>query len=238
MSPGADSLVGRLLGGAGAVVACARSVLGQLLQQVPGVAEKSSVIYCGVDLPSAPITSPRWEPLRLLCYGRLVERKGFDLALRAVARLRDRLPARLSIAGTGEEEENLRRLCRELELEERVEFLGQVQPAGIPGLLDAASMVLIPSSAEGLPLVAMEALSRARPVVACRVDGMEELVEEAMLVPPRNVDALAERVLALAGNPGEAEQLGRRGRERVVRDFSADRSAGAYLALCRSLCRQ
>jgi len=120
-------------------------------------------------------------------------------------------------------------------LGERVRFAGYRDD--VPSLLAALDVFVLPSWIEGLPLVVLEAMAQAKPVVATDVGGTGELVvdgETGLLVPPRDVDALVRAVDALLADPQRAAAMGEAGRERVRRLFSADAAGARVLALYAS----
>jgi glycogen synthase len=221
------------------VVACSRWLLQTSRQLVPEILSRSSVIYNGREEP--PFEPRPWSanPPRLLCLGRLVAEKGFDVALTAFARIHDRFPtARLIIAGDGAEKENLRRQIDELNLTRWVELTGWVPPDETYRLVDSASLVIVPSRREGFSLVALEAASMARPVVATSVGGLPEVVVDkktGLLVQTDDSGALAEAIVFLLDHSETAIQMGEAGRRRVNRKFRWDRYVDAYDALYRKL---
>ncbi len=134
----------------------------------------------------------------LLVYaGNLVPVKQVDRLLRAVAALGKREglpPAVLAVAGEGPEERRLRDLARELGISERTLFVGRRPHHEIPLWLAAADLVVLPSRSEGMPLVVPEALASGTPLVASRVGGIPECVEDevtGILVDPEGVPSLA-----------------------------------------------
>lgn len=95
---------------------------------------------------------------------------------------------------------------------------------------------MLPSFAEGVPVVLMEAMATARPVIATRVGGVAELVEDersGLLVPPGAEAPLAEAIAALAGDATRRAQMGAQGRAMVIAQFDVEREAGRMLTLLR-----
>src|SRR5206468_1336205 len=112
----------------------------------------------------------------LLCVGRLIPIKGHVVLLRAFAEARRELPdLELEIAGRGPLEPALRALCQELGISDAVRFLGYVAP--IHEAIERAAIIVVPSMGEGFGMVALEAMERARPVIAAEIGGLGELVE-------------------------------------------------------------
>jgi glycosyltransferase involved in cell wall biosynthesis len=168
-----------------------------------------------------------------------VRQKGFDVAIAAFARLRDRFPhARLTVAGDGPERQALERLAIELGARDRTEFLGMVPPPRVSEVLDAATVVLMPSRFEGLPLVAIEAALAARTVVATPVGGLQEIVvdrETGRLVPADDPAALADAVAELLDQPDQVAGLGARARQRALDRFGLTACVQRYDALYQQL---
>ena len=150
---------------------------------------------------------------------RLEEQKGHDVFLDALAQLvRKGVSFSAAIAGDGAMKEPLQRRAAMLGLEKRVQFLGRLDDVG--PLLTAADGVVLASRWEGLPLTLLEALARARPVVATRVGGIPDVIrdgENGRLVPPDDAPALAAVLEEFAVKSDAALRLGRAG-QRLVRE--------------------
>lgn len=149
--------------------------------------------------------------------GRLTRQKGFDVLLASVPAIRAAVPGvRILVAGDGPERAALEAAIRAGGLGDVVRCIGYVD--GVSGLLAAADVVAAPSRDEGLPLLLLEALALARPVVATPVGGVPEIVEDGQtgrLVPVDDGRALAAAIVELLTHPGEAVRLGEAGRARV-----------------------
>jgi glycosyltransferase involved in cell wall biosynthesis len=141
--------------------------------------------------------------------------------LRAFAAARKQIPGlRLDIAGRGPLEPALRALARELDLLDAVTFLGHVSP--IQSAIEQAAVVVVPSMGEGFGMVALEAMERARPVIAARIGGLGELVrdgETGVLVPPGEAEPLTEAIVRVAGDLDVARRMGDAGRQRALSRF-------------------
>ena len=237
-----DAVMGSLLRRADWVAACSPAVLRRTAAQVPEIAERASAITNALPLPDLePAALPR-DPARLLCLGRLVPDKGFDLALRAFALILPSFPSvRMIIAGQGQERSALERLAAELGIAASVEFPGQIAPPQVPALLNTASAVLVPSNwFEPFGLVALQAAQMARPVVASRVGGLQDVVldgQTGLLVEQGDVAALAAATARLLADTQLAAALGRAGYHHARRAFSWDRHVGAYVGLYDRLLR-
>jgi glycosyltransferase involved in cell wall biosynthesis len=176
----------------------------------------------------------------ILYVGRLVPEKGQAVLLEAVAQLRgEGREVRVKLAGEGELRPHLEELCRETGIEDRVTFLGAVSQELIRDLYAEAAVFCLPSFAEGVPVVLMEAMAMGLPVVTTRIAGIPELVEDeagGVVVAPGRADELAGRLAALLDDPEKRRELGARGREKVLAEFDAERSAAQLHDLFTRLC--
>ncbi|MGH7380644.1 MAG: glycosyltransferase [Candidatus Methylomirabilales bacterium] len=169
--------------------------------------------------------------------GRLTYVKGLQPFLRAARIIRSKRPTvKFLIAGDGPLKVPLQALAREYGLEKEVLFLGHRHDAcEVLGLMD---LFVLPSLSEGIPMVLLEALALARPVVASRVGGIPEVIEHrvsGILVTPGREEELAQNCIALMDDSGWAQRLGAAGRKRVEEEFSArfmaEKVAEVYRAL-------
>src|SRR5205085_2087837 len=163
--------------------------------------------------------------------------------VRAVADLvRRGLDVRLTIAGEGPERAELERVIAELGIEDRVELPGAVTQDAIVEHYRRADAFALTSFAEGLPVVLVEAMAMGLPVVASHITGVPELVDEnvsGLLVTPGRVDELADALWRLVEmGPARRAEMGRAGRERVMAEFDADRTAAQLLEIFERGARQ
>ena len=210
-----------------------RAMLQRVCEFQPAVAEKSSVIHYGLETPSlAPAALPE-APAELLYLGRMLEEKGPDLALEAFRAVHQRHPeSRLAMAGDGDMRASLARKAQTLGIADAVDFIGAVANEDVPKIINAATLVMVPSRwEEAFGLIAVEAALMARPVIATRVGALPELVLDGTtgrLVDRDDAAALAEAAIELVENPGRATEMGHAGRRRAVDQFSLERYADAY----------
>lgn len=214
----------------------------RFLAALPGFpADKLQVLRCGVDvsgptaLPPEPAAGAPW---RLVFVGALLPRKGVDDLLSALALLPPDLAWHLDILGGGRLDATLREQAAALGMS-NVTFHGPQPSDAVRAAMQAAHLVLVPSRegaggrSEGIPVVLMEALSHARPVIASNLSGIPELVEDGVtgrLCPPGAPRDLAAAIIELLGNWPEARAMGERGRARVARDYNISQNAAALLA--------
>lgn len=234
-----NSLYGRVLHSAGWVNGVSQATLDEVRRLMPEITPRSSVILNGLDAPDLAPAPIDWEAPRLLCFGRVTDEKGFDLAVRAFADIRQRYPAaRLRIAGDGEARPRLEALADSLGVRDAIEFLGWVQPQRIPALLNECSLVLMPSRSEAFGIAAVQAAHMARPIIAAAVGGLPEVVadgETGFLVAPEQPAPIAERALHLLAHPQQGDAMGKAARERALTRFSLGRVVEEYHQVYRML---
>jgi glycosyltransferase involved in cell wall biosynthesis len=207
--------------------------LAQYLAETEGFDEEDfEIVHYGIaaDGEAAPYAGS--EP-RLLCIGRLIPIKGHLVLLRALAQARAQLPdVTLDVAGRGPLAPALKAYAREVGVEDAVRFLGFVSP--VQAAIEDAAVVVVPSLGEGFGMVALEAMERARPVIASAVGGLPEIVadgETGLVVPPADAEALAEAIVSLAGDLARAVAMGEAGRERALEQFTPERCVERVEAL-------
>ena len=232
---GPATLLGRVLSHASWVTANSELLLRRVRHLAPETHARSSVLVSGNPTPgAAPTPLPR-APAVLLCLGRVVEDKGFDVAVRALARIP--APVRLIIAGDGPARTGLARLTRELGIADRVEFPGWVQPDDVATLINRSTLVVVPSRwQEAFASVAIQAAQLGRPVLASRVGGMSEAVldgETGLLFASEDDSALAAAIIGLLDEPRRLERFGRSARSHAQRTFSFDRYVGDVESIYR-----
>jgi glycosyltransferase involved in cell wall biosynthesis len=195
------------------------------------------LVYHGVDLarfppPAAarPVRAGRdpADPVILLSVGRLVEKKGTDVLLDALARLPRTLHWRLVHAGGGPLRAKLEQRARALGLAGRIAWRGALAQDALLGEYRAADLFVLASriardgDRDGMPNVLLEAQSQALACISTAVSAIPELIEHGvtgLLVPPDSADALAQALAALIGDPARRQALGAAGQARVDAHF-------------------
>ncbi|MEM0117518.1 MAG: glycosyltransferase family 4 protein [Conexivisphaerales archaeon] len=192
-------------------------------------------VYCGVDTsffsPSVDGNIIRRklgleQKFVVLFVGRLAWNKGlFDL-IEAIGRAKHRAKAvHLIICGKGKLGDAIRRRVNELDLEKYVSMVGLVKEEELPSYYASSDVVCFPSTFEPFGLVPLEAMSMAKPVVACRVGGIPESIvhyKTGILVPPHSPDDIADALVELAFNPSLRKEMGVEGRNIVKEKFSVE----------------
>ena len=192
---------------------------------------KVQVVHCGLEAAfySVPATDPPDVP-RLVCVGRLCEQKGQLLLVQALALLQRRgIPCELVLAGDGEMRVEVEALIAQYGLQAHVRITGWISSAQVREELLAARAMVLPSFAEGLPVVIMEAMALRRPVLTTAVAGIPELVrqgEAGWLFSPGAVDELADAMAQCLSTPAsQLTQMGQAAYSRVLQRHAIDTEA-------------
>ena len=189
---------------------------------------KFSVVRLGVDPEQfSPASTPQPRPgFSLLCVGRLTPAKGQHLILDALAALRERgVKARLTLVGDGPDRASLERHCSRLGLSEQVRFTGALNQDEVRPLYHAHDAFILPSFAEGIPVVLMEAMASGLPCITTRIAGIPELIEHehsGLLAFASDVTGLCDSIQRLAQDDALRHRLAENGREKVCADFNLD----------------
>jgi glycosyltransferase involved in cell wall biosynthesis len=236
------------------MVAVSRGVQTYAIEDEGIAPEKIVVIPNGHALPSqAQINSAvhsrlcdelglRPEGLLVLSVGRLTEQKGHVYLLEAIPAILEQFPDTIfAVAGDGPLRADLEARAKRLGIAKSVRLLGT--RFDVPELLQMAHIFVLPSLWEGLPIALLEAMGAGLPVVATRVEGVEEVIvdgENGLLLPPADPEALKIALLRLLAQSDLRENLGAAGLTLVQRTFSLDRMGKRYEDLFLQLleCKQ
>jgi glycosyltransferase involved in cell wall biosynthesis len=185
--------------------------------------------------PALPAPPPGRR--RVIVPRRLFHKNGVEYFVRAVPLLvAEGLDIECVVVGDGPERSALERLAGELEVSNRIEFLGTRPHAEMPGLLSSAEVAIFPSLMEATSVGALESMACGLPVAASRVGGLPEIVDDDVgaLFEPRDPHALARAVAGLLEG-GALPSLGAEARRRVVERWSNDRLAARHLEVYEEL---
>jgi colanic acid/amylovoran biosynthesis glycosyltransferase len=223
-----------------AIVAVSQAIRTKLLEMG---ADSEKVFYSpsGVDCNKIVASNPRIQPPHFLAVGRLVDKKGPHLTLIAFAKALQQVPGmRLTLVGEGPLASVCRDIVRSLGLQESVNLIGSRAHDEVLSLMRESrgflqhSLVAFNGDSEGTPNSIMEASASALPVIATRHGGIPEVVlhgETGYLVQEHDVVAMSENICRIAVNPDLAYQLGIRGREHMVNNFTRKISLERLVAL-------
>ena len=231
---------------------CVNSIIGVSSQierryRAEGAVSRVVCIRNGIDLDRLPTQADRSRIRRDLgvdmgicligTVGRLTPVKGLSYLIQSVSiLLRRRKNVRLLIVGDGAIRKDLEAQARDLGIGESVVFLGHREDT--LELMQALDIFVLPSLSEGIPMALLEAMAVSRAVVASRVGGIPEIVEdgvEGILVEPMDVTRLAESCMRLIDSPETAMKMGAQAWKRVVQDFSATAMADQVERLYKQL---
>jgi len=231
---------------------CVDSIIGVSSQiegkyKAEGQVSRVTCIRNGIDLDGKSVQTDRWRTRKELgvdsetcligTVGRLTPVKGIPYLMEAArVLLRQGAKVKILVVGEGSIRQDLMAQTRSLGITDNVVFLGHREDTDV--LLQALDIFILPSLSEGIPMALLEAMAASRAVVASRVGGIPEIIEdevEGYLVEPMDVDGLAKRCRQLIESPEISVKMGEQGRKRVERDFSAtamaDRVASVYKEL-------
>lgn len=191
---------------------------------------KFDICRLGVDtgrfIPA--VKSKENEICQLLCVGRLTPAKGQAILLESVAQLKQQgITVHLTLVGMGPDEQSLKNYAESLDIVAQVTFTGAVDQDHILAYYNMADMFVLPSFAEGLPVVLMEAMAMEIPCITTTITGIPELIQQGqngLLVPASDSEGLTQAIKQLAENPALRQQLGKAGRLKVLSDYELSKN--------------
>lgn len=195
--------------------------------------DRIKVVHCGVEPARFADPAPLPDgPRRVVAIGRLVEQKGQLALVEALAKTTH--PVALTLIGDGEMRPQIEAAIARHDLQDRVTLTGWVDEARIRDELARSHALIMPSFAEGLPMVVMEAMAAARPVIATYIAGTPELVQQDVtgwLVPAGDTKALAQAMDHLAqASLKDLTKMGKAGRARVLERHDVAKEAAKLAA--------
>ncbi len=199
--------------------------------------DRIHVVHCGIEprLFAAPAPLPE-GPLRLVAIGRFAEQKGWHLLIDALSRATQ--PVDLTLVGDGPMGPSLRQAVAEAGLQDRVHLPGWLNEEGVRKAIANSHALVLPSFAEGLPVVLMEAMASARPAIATYIAGIPELMQggkTGWLVPAGDAQAIADAIDSAATTPrDELIAMGRAARARALTRHDVEIEAAKLADLFRA----
>ncbi|MGK7911982.1 MAG: glycosyltransferase [Synechococcus sp.] len=195
-----------------------------MLFSAPDQWDKLHIVHCGVDPGIFRSKQHVGSGSQLLYVGRLAAAKGLPILLQSIARLQPTHPdLSLMVVGDGGERPELEALVEQLGITRHVEFVGYQSRSAVREYLQHSDALVLPSFAEGVPVVLMEAMAAGVPVVSTRIAGIAELVEDAVsgfLVPPGDVVSLGDCIAKLLNDDQLRTRFGEAGRLKVMAEFN------------------
>ncbi|WP_323781291.1 glycosyltransferase family 4 protein [Thalassovita sp.] len=195
------------------------------------------IVHCGID-PERYAGQSERKGNHLLFVGRLAAVKGLPVLFEAMIGVLEQYPdLHLTVIGDGPERAALEAEANRAGLASQVDFIGYKSQSEVAAMLQQVDALVLPSFAEGVPVVLMEAMAAGLPVVTTQIAGIPELVEQGqsgILVPPGDAPALQRAISQTLSNPGKADEMGQRGRAKVMTDFNITTEATWLGTLIRS----
>ncbi|HEX2952202.1 MAG TPA: glycosyltransferase family 4 protein [Armatimonadota bacterium] len=220
------------------IVAVSQALKDELVSEMALPEEKIDVIYSGITFRDCH-KEPHFG-IRIGSVARLAPQKGVELFIRAAALVLAECPnVSFLVAGDGPYRANLRAMAESLAIPEAIDFLGFQDD--IPAFLSTLDIFMLTSHRETFGLSVVEAMSQAVPVVATRVGGVPEIIDDeknGLLAEPGNPQDIADKVIRLLKDPEFAKQMAEAGNTSVRSRFTAERMVGETVALYTSLMNQ
>ena len=205
--------------------------------------EKITYIPNSVDTEyCTPSTLKTWNSqINILFVGRLTEEKGVDTLFRAMRKVIDKGYKQLflTLVGDGPLRQGFEEMVSNLGIKKYVKFAGSINE--VIHYYRNSHILIIPSVWEGLPLVLLEGMACALPIVASNLGGIREGIEDGingLLFAPGKEDELASKIIYFLKNPEAAEEMGRKGREKAITYFSLEKNIHQYVELYESILAQ
>ncbi len=212
-------------------VICISGKVQEVLQAGTTAEIRSAVVYNGVNpalFSPEPVESGRSDP-EILMVGNLLRSKGHELVLRALGKLRLSFPKlRCRIIGEGPDRAQFQALARELGLGPQVQFVGRQGRFEVADAMRGCSVFVLPSGNEGLGCVYLEAMSCGKPVIACRGQGIEEVIEHGKngwLIPGEGLEELVQGLSALLDSPEMCMGIGTAARQTILEKLTLSQQA-------------
>ena len=205
-------------------VICISQKVQRLLLEGAGVAVSADVVYNGTDPGFFVPGSAQSGPPMILVIGTLLAGKGHELVLRAVARLQNSYPGlQCKIMGEGADRDRFANLARELRIGDRVHFLGRRSRAEVAEAMRNCTVFVLPSRYEGLGCVYLEAMACGKPAIACRGQGIEEIIKDSvngMLIPVEGLDELVQKLGTLLADSELRARIGQAARRTILNELT------------------
>ena len=212
-----------------------------MLLSTPDCWDKLHIIHCGIDLQRYTQIQPSLQK-RLLYVGRLSAAKGVSVLFQAVAALIPQHPeVMLTIVGDGPDRQTLESQAAKLGIASHLKFVGYQSQDAVCQFLQDCEVFVLPSFAEGLPVVLMEAMATGVPVVTTSIAAISELVEDGIsgfLIPPGAVEPLAKGLDELLQNPALRQSFGKAGRLKVEREFNLHQEVRSLKQIFKTAVKQ
>ena len=212
---------------------------------------KIIIVPNGVDMEKFKFSErgKKTDDAVVITTSRLVRKNGLDILIKAIAEISrsgSGMKIKCLILGNGPEERNLKDLAKSLSVKDKVEFLGHVDPALLPGYLGMADIFVRPSRSEGLGSSFLEAMSVGLPVIGTRVGGIVDFIKDpsevgadmatGVFAESENPSNVADKIKMLVRNKDLADSISRNGRWLITQNYSWDIVADKMRAIFSKIC--
>ncbi len=218
-------------------IACSKDAK-NWLQKSYKISKPIEVIYNAVDtkkFDQTPIKKLA-KPYKFLILGRLSKEKGHKLALQALSKIPKQYDWTCTIVGNGTEENNIKNLAKKLSIQNKIKLEPATQD--VPSLLKMQDVLLVPSLIEGLGIVAMEAMTAGRLVIATRVGGLPELITHkntGLLSKANNPTSFSKQILWALKNEKKAVKIASQGQKYAKENFAIEKMVSSYEKIYENL---
>ncbi len=215
-------------GGASEVI-CISNKVQQLLKDGMGTAVSSEVVYNGTDPSLFAPGSAAGQPPTILIVGNLLAGKGHELVLKAFVRVKDsHLGLQCSMIGAGADRDRFASLARDLGISDQVHFLGRRSRSEVAEAMRNCAVFVLPSRFEGLGCVYLEAMASGKPVIGCRGQGIDEIIDHGRngwLIPVDGLEELVQGLRALLGDAELRARIGQAARQTILEKLTLSHQA-------------
>jgi teichuronic acid biosynthesis glycosyltransferase TuaC len=218
-------------------VICISGKVQEILKTGTSAETCSTVVYNGTNPAffSAMLAEVEQRDPEILMVGNLLRGKGHELVLKAIGRLRSSFPAlRCRIIGEGPDRARFESLARDLGIGQQVQFFGRQSRADVADAMRRCSVFVLPSRYEGLGCVYLEAMSCGKPVVACRGQGIDEVIEHGRngwLIAVDGLEELTQGLTTLLGSPELRARIGVAARQTILGKLTLSHQAEQLAAI-------
>jgi teichuronic acid biosynthesis glycosyltransferase TuaC len=222
-------------------VICISQKVQRVLEDGTGPAASAEVVYNGTDPDFFAPGPPQSGPPTILVIGTLLAGKGHELVLRALSTLKDSYPGlQCNIMGEGAERDRFVNLARDLNLGDRVHFLGRRSRSEVAEAMRNCTVFVLPSRFEGLGCVYLEAMASGKPAIACRGQGIDEIIHDGlngMLIPVNGLDELVQNLRALLSDAALRARIGHAARQTILDGLTLSHQSQHLIKIYREVAR-
>lgn len=222
-------------------VICISEKVRRLLMDGMGEAVSAEVVYNGTDPGVFAPGAIKEQLSTILIVGNLLRGKGHELVLRGLARLKASHPGlRCRMIGEGADRDRFARLATNLGIGDRVHFPGRQSRAEVAEAMRECTVFVLPSRYEGLGCVYLEAMASCKPVIACRGQGIEEIIrhgENGWLIPIDGLEELVQGLQVLLGDANLRARIGQSARQTILDNLTLSRQSESLLKIYQETAR-